>query len=97
MYYGSYRAPRTLVWAIGTVLFIAMVGTGFLGYLNSPKWFNIKVDKNKNNRVSSLSTARYYSTKSNLPSLSVWKITWPNKWIKFKSCLYFRKSNIRKY
>lgn len=71
MYYGSYRAPRTLVWAIGTVLFIAMVGTGFLGYLNSPKWFNIKVDKNKNNRVSSLSTARYYSTKSNLPSLSV--------------------------
>ena len=33
MYYGSYRAPRTLVWAIGTVILIAMIGTGFLGYV----------------------------------------------------------------
>jgi ubiquinol-cytochrome c reductase cytochrome b subunit len=32
-YYGSYRAPRTLVWAIGTVILIAMIGTGFLGYV----------------------------------------------------------------
>jgi hypothetical protein len=71
IYYGSYRAPRTLVWAVGTVILILMMGTAFLGYLNSPKWFNIKVDKNKNNGVFSLSTARYYSTKSNLPSLSV--------------------------
>ena len=33
MYYGSYRAPRTLVWAIGTIIFIAMIGTAFLGYV----------------------------------------------------------------
>jgi ubiquinol-cytochrome c reductase cytochrome b subunit len=33
IYYGSYRAPRTLVWAIGTVILIAMMGTGFLGYV----------------------------------------------------------------
>jgi ubiquinol-cytochrome c reductase cytochrome b subunit len=33
MYYGSYRAPRTLVWAIGTVILILMMGTGFLGYV----------------------------------------------------------------
>jgi len=33
MYYGSYRAPRTLVWAIGTAIFILMIGTGFLGYV----------------------------------------------------------------
>ncbi|BFS50149.1 apocytochrome b (mitochondrion) [Madurella fahalii] len=33
MYYGSYRAPRTLVWAIGTVIFILMIGTAFLGYV----------------------------------------------------------------
>jgi ubiquinol-cytochrome c reductase cytochrome b subunit len=33
LYYGSYRAPRTLVWAIGTVMLIAMMGTGFLGYV----------------------------------------------------------------
>jgi ubiquinol-cytochrome c reductase cytochrome b subunit len=33
IYYGSYRAPRTLVWAIGTIILIAMMGTGFLGYV----------------------------------------------------------------
>ena len=33
MYYGSYRAPRTLVWVIGTVILIAMIGTAFLGYV----------------------------------------------------------------
>lgn len=33
MYYGSYRAPRTLTWAIGTIIFIALVVTAFLGYV----------------------------------------------------------------
>jgi len=33
IYYGSYRAPRTLVWAIGTVIFVLMMGTAFLGYV----------------------------------------------------------------
>jgi len=33
MYYGSYRAPRTLVWALGTVIFILMIVTAFLGYV----------------------------------------------------------------
>lgn len=32
MYYGSYRAPRTMVWAFGTVIFILMIVTAFLGY-----------------------------------------------------------------
>jgi ubiquinol-cytochrome c reductase cytochrome b subunit len=32
-YYGSYRSPRTLVWVLGTVILIAMIGTGFLGYV----------------------------------------------------------------
>jgi group I intron endonuclease len=41
MYYGSYRSPRTLVWAIGTVILIAMMATAFLGYVYSPKWLNI--------------------------------------------------------
>lgn len=40
IYYGSYRAPRTLTWAIGTVIFIALVVTAFLGCIEySPKWF----------------------------------------------------------
>lgn len=43
IYYGSYKAPRTLTWVIGTVIFIALVVTAFLGYLNSPKWFNISI------------------------------------------------------
>jgi ubiquinol-cytochrome c reductase cytochrome b subunit len=33
LYYGSYKAPRTLVWTIGTIIFILMMATGFLGYV----------------------------------------------------------------
>lgn len=33
LYYGSYRAPRTLVWTIGVVIFILMMATAFLGYV----------------------------------------------------------------
>ena len=33
IYYGSYRAPRTLVWAIGTIILIVMMATAFLGYV----------------------------------------------------------------
>jgi ubiquinol-cytochrome c reductase cytochrome b subunit len=33
LYYGSYKAPRTLVWTIGTVIFLLMMATGFLGYV----------------------------------------------------------------
>ena len=33
IYYGSYRAPRTLVWAIGTIILVLMMAIGFLGYV----------------------------------------------------------------
>jgi ubiquinol-cytochrome c reductase cytochrome b subunit len=33
LYYGSYKAPRTLVWTIGTVILILMMATAFLGYV----------------------------------------------------------------
>ncbi len=33
LYYGSYKAPRTLVWVIGTIILILMMATGFLGYV----------------------------------------------------------------
>jgi len=33
IYYGSYRSPRTTVWVIGVIILIAMMGTGFLGYV----------------------------------------------------------------
>jgi len=33
IYYGSYKSPRTLVWALGTIILIVMMGTAFLGYV----------------------------------------------------------------
>nr|YP_010944609.1 cytochrome b [Gymnascella aurantiaca]WMB97485.1 cytochrome b [Gymnascella aurantiaca] len=33
MYYGSYQRPRTLTWAIGTIILVAMMATAFLGYV----------------------------------------------------------------
>jgi ubiquinol-cytochrome c reductase cytochrome b subunit len=33
LYYGSYKAPRTLTWVIGTVILILMMATAFLGYV----------------------------------------------------------------
>jgi quinol-cytochrome oxidoreductase complex cytochrome b subunit len=53
LYYGSYRAPRTLVWVLGTIIFILMIVTAFLGYLCSPKWlkFNNKLYLNNINKT----------------------------------------------
>jgi quinol-cytochrome oxidoreductase complex cytochrome b subunit len=33
MYYGSYKAPRELLWIIGVIIYFVMVGTAFLGYV----------------------------------------------------------------
>nr|YP_009257391.1 cytochrome b [Zasmidium cellare]ANG44814.1 cytochrome b [Zasmidium cellare] len=33
LYYGSYKAPRTLVWTIGTIILVIMMATAFLGYV----------------------------------------------------------------
>lgn len=33
LYYGSYRSPRTLPWAIGVIILVVMMATGFLGYV----------------------------------------------------------------
>ena len=43
LYYGSYRAPRTLVWTIGTVIFILMIATAFLGYLIAQDDLNLYI------------------------------------------------------
>ncbi len=32
LYYGSYKAPRELLWILGCVIYLLMVGTAFLGY-----------------------------------------------------------------
>src|SRR3982750_780393 len=33
LFYGSYRAPRGLLWSIGVVIFIVMMATAFIGYV----------------------------------------------------------------
>jgi len=33
LYYGSYRAPRTLVWILGVIIFLLLIITAFLGYV----------------------------------------------------------------
>ncbi len=33
LYYGSYKAPRELIWFIGLILYLCMMATGFLGYV----------------------------------------------------------------
>jgi ubiquinol-cytochrome c reductase cytochrome b/c1 subunit len=33
LYYGSYKAPRELLWWLGLVIYLLMMATGFLGYV----------------------------------------------------------------
>ena len=32
LYYGSYKAPREVLWIIGVLIFLAMMATAFMGY-----------------------------------------------------------------
>ncbi|MDR1827586.1 MAG: cytochrome b N-terminal domain-containing protein [Methylobacteriaceae bacterium] len=32
MYYGSYKAPREILWIVGVIMYFIMMGTAFLGY-----------------------------------------------------------------
>lgn len=59
LYYGSYRAPRTLAWILGAIILILMMGTGFLGYLNiAQNDYNTKT-------ITTLNNKRYFSTSGN--------------------------------
>ena len=33
LYYGSYKAPREVLWILGCVIFLLMIATAFLGYM----------------------------------------------------------------
>ncbi|OUS13224.1 cytochrome b, partial [Rhodospirillales bacterium 47_12_T64] len=33
LYYGSYKAPRELLWQLGVVIFLLMMATAFMGYV----------------------------------------------------------------
>lgn len=66
LYYGSYRAPRTLVFTIGVIIFLLMIATAFLGYNRSPKWSKFKNYQFNNNKLCkvnyNLTTKRYNSS-----------------------------------
>lgn len=49
LYYGSYKAPRTLVWAIGTVIFILMMAKN-----KWPNWILVNIIYNRGTRCLSL-------------------------------------------
>jgi ubiquinol-cytochrome c reductase cytochrome b subunit len=33
MYYGSYKAPREILWILGVIIFLLMIATAFMGYV----------------------------------------------------------------
>ena len=33
LYYGSYKAPREVLWILGVLIYLVMMGTAFLGYV----------------------------------------------------------------
>ncbi|MEO0786423.1 MAG: cytochrome b N-terminal domain-containing protein, partial [Pseudomonadota bacterium] len=33
LYYGSYKAPREVLWILGCIIFFLMIATAFLGYM----------------------------------------------------------------
>ena len=33
LYYGSYKAPRELLWILGVIIFLLMMATAFMGYV----------------------------------------------------------------
>jgi hypothetical protein len=39
LWYGSYRTPRVLLWSIGVIILILVIGIGFLGYVLPYGWF----------------------------------------------------------
>ena len=33
LYYGSYKAPREVLWILGVIIYLLMMATGFMGYV----------------------------------------------------------------
>ena len=87
IYYGSYRAPRTLTWAIGTIIFIALVVTAFLGLSNSPKWFEFNHNNKNINKFNSYYTKPSIFTSVNKSNTGVplgrrhFSVTYPRRLI----------------
>lgn len=98
MYYGSYRAPRTLVWTIGTIIFILMMATAFLGMFNCPKWF--KCNHNYNNNVNKFNSHKPGTgifinvNKSNIIGRRYFSVTSPRKLISEELTKFIFEKNL---
>lgn len=88
LYYGSYKSPRILTWAIGTIILIVMIATGFMGYVFSPKWLYITII----NLIIYLKYILEYYRKNNIIKNSTNLINY-----KFKNKSYLPLINIREY
>lgn len=67
LYYGSYKAPRTLLWTIGVIIFIVTMATAFMGLIkhkhdNGPK----SIINNNLGLTKSRSLYTNYNLRSNL-------------------------------
>ena len=96
LYYGSYRAPRTLVWTIGTVIFILMMATAFLGLWNSPKWFEFNHNKNVNKFNSSYTRAGIFKSvnKANTIAIRHFSVTSARRLISEELSKFICKKNL---
>lgn len=72
LYYGSYKAPRVMLWSIGVIIFLLLIITGFLGLETGLKWSKYKkIFNSRFNKFDSQfnfhnnSKKRYYSTSNN--------------------------------
>jgi group I intron endonuclease len=63
LYYGSYRAPRSLTWIIGTIILILMMAIGFLGF------FNIAQNDNNTKKIQPHLQASIFPSTINLKNL----------------------------
>src|SRR5271156_5589012 len=52
LYYGSYTKPRTGLWTVGVIIYFLMMGTAFLGYVYSLKWYNFLSNLVSDNLIS---------------------------------------------
>lgn len=66
LYYGSYRAPRTLVWTIGTVIFILMMAIAFLGYHRAQNDLNLYITTTIITKLTTITTKLKLIRKNNL-------------------------------
>ena len=95
MYYGSYRAPRTLVWTIGTVIFILMMATAFLGLSNSPKWFKFNNNTNNNSKKHNFSYRPFINrNKPNRIGIRHYSVAPSPKWISQEVTKFISEKNL---